>query len=224
MRWSTSAAAPCWCPNDPLYAAGPASGRGPDVGQWYLRAPAGDGARPRSMPRRPGTHHRQRGRRGRRARHRRAAPTTWTCRGQAAARLRHGVRPGDRQRRQRPRRRCRPTRATGSPAPRTARAAATFDDCGDGQQFLARHPDRRDRRRRRPTTAAAWPARPSACSILPVRVLGKCGGFDSDIQAGMRWAAASRCRACRSTRTRRSVINLSLGGSGACSAVPATRR
>ena len=25
--------------------------------------------------------------------------------------------------------------------------------------------------------------------ILPLRVLGKCGGFDSDIQAGMRWAA-----------------------------------
>ena len=25
--------------------------------------------------------------------------------------------------------------------------------------------------------------------ILPVRVLGKCGGIDSDILAGMRWAA-----------------------------------
>ena len=25
--------------------------------------------------------------------------------------------------------------------------------------------------------------------MLPVRVLGKCGGFDSDIIAGMRWAA-----------------------------------
>ena len=25
--------------------------------------------------------------------------------------------------------------------------------------------------------------------ILPVRVLGKCGGVDSDILAGMRWAA-----------------------------------
>ena len=25
--------------------------------------------------------------------------------------------------------------------------------------------------------------------VLPVRVLGKCGGYDSDIQAAMRWAA-----------------------------------
>ena len=25
--------------------------------------------------------------------------------------------------------------------------------------------------------------------LLPVRALGKCGGFDSDIIAGMRWAA-----------------------------------
>jgi len=25
--------------------------------------------------------------------------------------------------------------------------------------------------------------------VLPVRVLGKCGGYDSDIVAGMRWAA-----------------------------------
>ena len=25
--------------------------------------------------------------------------------------------------------------------------------------------------------------------VLPVRVLGKCGGFDDDIIAGMRWAA-----------------------------------
>ena len=31
--------------------------------------------------------------------------------------------------------------------------------------------------------------------VLPVRVLGKCGGFDSDIIAGMRWAAGlSRAR------------------------------
>ncbi len=29
-------------PIDPLYAAGPASGRGPDAGQWYLRAPGAE--------------------------------------------------------------------------------------------------------------------------------------------------------------------------------------
>ena len=55
--------------------------------------------------------------------------------------------------------------------------------------------------------------------ILPVRVLGKCGGYDSDIQAGMRWAAGLRSAGrCRSTRAGRRVINLSLGGSGACGA------
>jgi serine protease len=31
-----------------------------------------------------------------------------------------------------------------------------------------------------------------ATRVLPVRVLGKCGGFDSDIIAGMRWAAGLR--------------------------------
>jgi serine protease len=29
-------------PNDPLFAAGPASGRGPAAGQWYLRAPSAE--------------------------------------------------------------------------------------------------------------------------------------------------------------------------------------
>ena len=57
------------------------------------------------------------------------------------------------------------------------------------RQLLARHADRRHHRRGCRTTASAWPASRMACEILPVRVLGKCGGYDSDIQAGMRWAA-----------------------------------
>jgi serine protease len=38
--------------------------------------------------------------------------------------------------------------------------------------------------------------------VLPVRVLGKCGGFDSDIVAAMRWAVGLPLQACRPTRRR----------------------
>ena len=63
--------------------------------------------------------------------------------------------------------------------------------------------------------------------VLPVRVLGKCGGFDDDIQAGMRWAGGlSNAGSCTSTSAVSAtcnpnpakVINLSLGSSGSCSA------
>jgi serine protease len=54
--------------------------------------------------------------------------------------------------------------------------------------------------------------------VLPVRVLGKCGGYDSDIIAGMRWAAGLSVAGVPANPTPARVINLSLGGSGACSA------
>jgi serine protease len=54
--------------------------------------------------------------------------------------------------------------------------------------------------------------------ILPVRVLGKCGGTDSDIIAGMRWAAGITVPGAPTNPTPAQVINLSLGGTGACSA------
>jgi serine protease len=54
--------------------------------------------------------------------------------------------------------------------------------------------------------------------ILPVRVLGKCGGTDSDIIAGMRWAAGISVPGVAINPTPAQIINLSLGGSGACSA------
>jgi serine protease len=53
--------------------------------------------------------------------------------------------------------------------------------------------------------------------ILPVRVLGKCGGTDSDIIAGMRWAAGITVPGAPTNPTPAQVINLSLGGAGACS-------
>ena len=53
--------------------------------------------------------------------------------------------------------------------------------------------------------------------LLPVRVLGKCGGFDSDIIAGMRWAAGLSVAGVPINPTPARVINMSLGGPGVCS-------
>ncbi len=55
--------------------------------------------------------------------------------------------------------------------------------------------------------------------VLPVRVLGKCGGFDSDIVAAMRWSAGLAVPGVPANPNPAKVINLSLGGSGSCSAV-----
>ncbi len=54
--------------------------------------------------------------------------------------------------------------------------------------------------------------------ILPVRVLGKCGGFDSDIIAGMRWAAGLAVPGAPPNPNPARVINMSLGGPGVCHA------
>ncbi len=51
--------------------------------------------------------------------------------------------------------------------------------------------------------------------VLPVRVLGRCGGFDSDIVAGMRWAAGLSKDPVENPHPAR-VVNMSLGSSGAC--------
>jgi serine protease len=53
--------------------------------------------------------------------------------------------------------------------------------------------------------------------IVPVRVLGLCGGFDSDIVAAMRWAAGLSVAGVPPNPNPARVINLSLGSSGPCS-------
>ncbi|AOJ66064.1 hypothetical protein WJ32_27055 [Burkholderia ubonensis] len=53
--------------------------------------------------------------------------------------------------------------------------------------------------------------------ILPVRVLGKCGGVTSDIADAMRWAAGIPVSGAPANANPAKVINLSLGGTGACS-------
>jgi len=52
--------------------------------------------------------------------------------------------------------------------------------------------------------------------ILPVRALGKCGGYDSDIIAGIQWAAGMQVSGVPENPYPADIINLSLGGSGSC--------
>ncbi len=54
--------------------------------------------------------------------------------------------------------------------------------------------------------------------VLPVRALGKCFGYDSDIIAGMRWAAGLAVPGAPANPYPARVINLSLGGDGVCTA------
>lgn len=52
--------------------------------------------------------------------------------------------------------------------------------------------------------------------ILPVRVLGKCGGYVSDVVVGMRWAAGLSVPGVTTNPNPAKVLNLSLGTAGAC--------
>ncbi|GAB2869109.1 S8 family peptidase [Streptomyces deserti] len=53
--------------------------------------------------------------------------------------------------------------------------------------------------------------------ISPVRVLGKCGGYDSDIIDAITWASGGTVSGVPANTNVAKVINMSLGGSGACS-------
>jgi serine protease len=54
--------------------------------------------------------------------------------------------------------------------------------------------------------------------VLPVRVIGKCGGFDSDILAALRWAAGLHVDGVPDNAYPAQVVNLSLGSIGPCPA------
>jgi serine protease len=56
-----------------------------------------------------------------------------------------------------------------------------------------------------------------SAKIMPVRVLGTCGGYTSDIADGIVWASGGSVSGVPLTKTPAQVINMSLGGSGACS-------
>jgi serine protease len=70
-----------------------------------------------------------------------------------------------------------------------------------GSSFMAR--TSRGPSAQRPTMQRVSPASTGLSKILPVRVLGKCGGYTSDIADAIRWAAGCPSRACRRTQIRR---------------------
>jgi len=53
-------------------------------------------------------------------------------------------------------------------------------------------------------------------SLLPLRVLGKCGGSDADIQAAMQWAVGIDVPGVPHNANPAKVLNMSLGATGAC--------
>ena len=60
-------------------------------------------------------------------------------------------------------------------------------------------------------TGVSWHSR-----ILPIRVLGRCGGYTSDITDGMLWAAGIPVAGLPDNPHPAKVLNLSLGGEGFC--------
>jgi serine protease len=52
--------------------------------------------------------------------------------------------------------------------------------------------------------------------IVPARVLGRCGGYTSDIADAMVWASGGAVTGVPANANKARVLNLSLGGSGAC--------
>jgi serine protease len=52
--------------------------------------------------------------------------------------------------------------------------------------------------------------------VVPVRVLGQCGGYTSDIADGIIWASGGTVSGVTNIAARAQVINMSLGGGGAC--------
>lgn len=52
--------------------------------------------------------------------------------------------------------------------------------------------------------------------VQPVRVLGRCGGYTSDIADGILWASGASVSGIPANATPARVLNLSLGGTGAC--------
>lgn len=54
--------------------------------------------------------------------------------------------------------------------------------------------------------------------VVPVRVLGKCGGYTSDIADAITWSSGGTVSGVPANANKARVLNLSLGGGGACDA------
>ena len=209
-RWRHHAA-----PNDPLYASGPASGRGPAVGQWYLRAP--DDTLRSAVN----------------------AQDAWSrvtgSPGLVVAVLDTGVRPEH------------PDLLNRLVPGYDFVDDRDYGNDGDGRDADAADPGSwitslEDTRVGGPFQGcgvedSSWHGTQVAgiigaagndgigmagtaygVRLLPVRVLGKCGGSSSDILAGMYWAAGVNQPGLPANPTPARVLNLSLGGEGPCSA------
>jgi serine protease len=59
--------------------------------------------------------------------------------------------------------------------------------------------------------------------VVPVRVLGKCGGYTSDIADAIVWASGGTVSGVPANANPAEVINMSLGGGGSCSTTTRTR-
>lgn len=60
--------------------------------------------------------------------------------------------------------------------------------------------------------------------VLPVRVLGHCGGYDSDIADAITWASGGHVNGVPDNTHPAQVISMSLGGSGTCTSSTVTGR
>jgi serine protease len=58
--------------------------------------------------------------------------------------------------------------------------------------------------------------------MVPVRVLGKCGGYTSDIADAITWSSGGAVSGVPANANHAKVLNLSLGGTGACDATTQT--
>jgi len=58
--------------------------------------------------------------------------------------------------------------------------------------------------------------------VVPVRVLGKCGGYTSDIADAITWSSGGTVSGVPANANKARVLNLSLGGGGACDATTQT--
>ena len=204
-----------WVPNDPLYAAGPASGAGPAVGQWYLRAPDATWVSAANLP---GAWDRTRG-----------ASNVVVAVLDSGVLFNHPdlsgqllagydfidnvsvANDGDR-------------RDTDPSDPGDWITAAEdkalggfFHGCGASSSSW--HGTQTASIIGAATNNGIGMAGiASGAKLLPVRVLGKCGGYDSDIQAAMYWSAGIDQAGVPTNTTPAKVINMSLGSDGECSA------
>ena len=84
------------------------------------------------------------------------------------------------------------------------------------RQQLARNARRRNDRRAHQQHRRASPDFPGIPSSCRCACLGKCGGTDSDIIAGMRWAAGLHVDGVTDNPTPARILNLSLGATSPC--------